>query len=228
MKKISCKNRKEWLAERGKGIGGSDAACILGMNKYKSIMDLYLEKIGTKKPADLSTNLRVQYGNDAEEPLRALFALDFPEYEIYHAPYEILVDDEYDFLRASIDGELYEQFKISPNKILKGILEIKTAEPRNAQMWADWNGKIPDSYYCQILHYLMVTGYSFAIVSAHLIHSSYDGNLTWTEDRRYIFNRADQKIEEDIKFLRESEIKFWNENYIPRIMPKVRIVLEGA
>ena len=35
------KSRKEWLGKRSKYIGGSDCACILGLNPYKSNVDLY-------------------------------------------------------------------------------------------------------------------------------------------------------------------------------------------
>ncbi|MBL7006369.1 MAG: YqaJ viral recombinase family protein [Spirochaetia bacterium] len=216
MKRINCKDHKAWLGERTKGIGGSDAATVLQMNKYKSITELYLEKIGKKEPEDLSGNLRVQYGNNAESPLRDLFALDFPEYEIYHSPYEILIDEEYDYLRASVDGELTASG-------VNGVLEIKTAEPRNAEAWAQWKDSVPDNYYCQILHYLMVTGYDFAILTAHLIHTSYNESLTWAEDRRYFFDRKD--VEDDIQTLKEAEIKFWNENIIPRVAPNVKLRL---
>ena len=40
------KNREEWLNARKKGIGGSDAACIIGLNKYKSNVRLWDEKTG--------------------------------------------------------------------------------------------------------------------------------------------------------------------------------------
>ena len=50
MKRIQCLDREQWLA--GRRLGGSDASVIVHMNPYKSIVDLYLEKIGTKEPKD--------------------------------------------------------------------------------------------------------------------------------------------------------------------------------
>ena len=38
--------RAEWLGERRKGIGGSDAPVIAGVNPYRSLMDLWLDKTG--------------------------------------------------------------------------------------------------------------------------------------------------------------------------------------
>ncbi len=38
--------REEWLATRKQGIGGSDAAAAVGLNPYKSQLELWLEKTG--------------------------------------------------------------------------------------------------------------------------------------------------------------------------------------
>ena len=38
-------DRKEWLELRKNGIGGSDAASVLGLNPYRSSVSIYLEKI---------------------------------------------------------------------------------------------------------------------------------------------------------------------------------------
>ena len=36
----------EWLEWRKKGIGGSDAGAVLGVSPYKTVRDVYCEKIG--------------------------------------------------------------------------------------------------------------------------------------------------------------------------------------
>ncbi len=202
---------------RSPGIGGSDAAAIVNMSKWKSIDDVFNEKTGIKIPPDISNNPAVRYGNEAEPLIRELFKLDFPEFEVYHNNLEILVDDEHDFLRASVDGEILK----SPNG--RGVLEIKTSAPRDQAAWSEWDNRIPDNYYCQVLHYLMITGYEFAIVDAHLIHKSYsDSFLPWAETRRYMFNRDD--LAEEIAYLRESEIRFWLDHVIPRKRPTSKVV----
>lgn len=58
-------NEHEWLKAR-KIVGGSDAACIMGMNPYKSNIELWKEKTGRIEPPDLSENKLVQYGKQAE------------------------------------------------------------------------------------------------------------------------------------------------------------------
>ena len=39
-------SRDEWLKERTKGIGGSDVSTILGLNPYKTPLQLWEEKTG--------------------------------------------------------------------------------------------------------------------------------------------------------------------------------------
>ena len=55
--RLSNKSRTEWLEQRIKGIGGSDVSSIIGMNPYKSNVDLYREKLGLVNVKDIS-NLR--------------------------------------------------------------------------------------------------------------------------------------------------------------------------
>ena len=56
---------EEWLDNRLKGIGGSDAGSVLGMNKYKSAYALWCEKTGRiHKNID---NERMRFGRDAED-----------------------------------------------------------------------------------------------------------------------------------------------------------------
>lgn len=40
------KDEKDWLSGRMNGIGGSDASAVVGMNPYKSNIDLFEEKTG--------------------------------------------------------------------------------------------------------------------------------------------------------------------------------------
>ena len=75
-------NRKQWLEERKKGIGGSDVACIFGMSPYKTNVELWEEKVGIKEPKDISQKDYVKNGTDSEESLRNLFAVDYQQYEV--------------------------------------------------------------------------------------------------------------------------------------------------
>lgn len=209
--------REEWLKERKKGIGGSDAATILGLNPYKTSIELWKEKTGKQIAEDISDKPYVKYGTNAEEHLRELFKLDFPQYEVLHQENTIIKHPIYDFLFASLDGQL-----IDKETREMGILEIKTTNILQSMQKEKWKEKIPDNYYCQILHYLNVTGYSFAILKAQLKYD-YDGEIK-LETRHYKILRED--VQEDIKLLEEKEIEFWQE-YVekdkqpPLLLPEI-------
>ena len=82
---IENENHASWLKARIYGIGGSDASAIVGMNPYKTNIDLFEEKAGRRIPEDISDKPYVRYGTLAEEHIRALFSLEYPEYKVsYH------------------------------------------------------------------------------------------------------------------------------------------------
>lgn len=209
------KNEKEWLSGRMNGIGGSDASAVIGMNPYKTNIELFEEKIGRRVPEDISAKPCVIYGKKAEEHIRELFKLDYPQYAVEHNEYRILQSMEYPFMQASLDGELTDQGG------RKGILEIKTSNILQSMQYEKWKDRIPDNYYIQVLHYLLVTGYEFAVLRAHLI--SQWGTDKRTTVKHYFIERSE--VEDDLSMLCKEEQKFWR--YVesgrkpPLILPEV-------
>lgn len=100
-----------WLKSRTYGIGGSDASAIVGLNPYKTNIELFEEKTGRRLPEDISEKPYVKYGTMAEPLIRELFRLDYPEYQVQYHENRILRSKKYPFLQASLDGELPEQFR---------------------------------------------------------------------------------------------------------------------
>ena len=193
------KNRGEWLECRSRGIGGSDASCILGLNKYKSNLDLYYEKTGVKK-SNFAGNPSTKYGKSAEEHIRALFSLDYPNYVCGYNEYRMYANNEHNFLYATLDGELIDKSG------QRGILEIKTTTIRNPSQWDEWDNKIPDCYYVQILHQLLATGWDYVWLRAYIRYYK-DGVLRAMVKDFYI-NRDD--VKEDMDELLDAEINFWH------------------
>ena len=207
-------SREEWLEERKKGIGGSDAAVILGLNPYKNNIRLWEEKTGKVQAEDISDKPYVKYGTQAEDLLRELFKLDFPQYEVSHDENTIIKHPKYPFLFASLDGQLVDK---ETGEL--GILEIKTTNILQSMQKKKWKEKIPDNYFCQVLHYLNVTGYSFAILKAQLKYD-FDGDIK-LETRHYKINRCD--FEEDIKELEKAEVEFWTKYVEKDIQPPLEL-----
>lgn len=198
---IQLVSHEEWLKHRKDYIGGSEAACIMGLNPWKSNLDLFREKTGKQEAPDLSGNEAVEYGTKAEEHIRALFALDHPELEVSYVPYNSWHNPKYPFAAASLDGWLKD------GNGRKGIWECKTAIITSKAQADKWKDQIPDYYYCQLLHYFGVTEFDFAVLRARLRYE-YPGNKFYTE-RDYYIERSE--CEDDITTVMESEAEFYKQ-----------------
>ena len=194
------KEREEWLANRHR-IGGSDASAILGMNPYRTNLELWQIKTGQLVPEDISEQPYVKYGTNAEEHLRELFKLDFPEYQVFYEENNMWTNDKYPFAHASLDGWLIDQ------EGRKGVWECKTTNILQSMQKEKWKDRIPDNYYIQILHYLMVTEFDFAVLKAQLKYE-FDGDI-YLQTKHYKIERSE--VEEDIKLLESSERRFWQQ-----------------
>jgi len=192
---------EEWLKERRRGIGASDAGTIIGVNHWKSNVQLWEEKTGQTEPEDISGKPYVQYGHDAEPHIRALFALDHPWLTVtYESPYKIIYNDDYPWLFCTPDGELLD------SEGNHGGLEIKTTEIMHSRQWAEWNQRIPDQYYAQVCHQMLATGWQFVILRAQIRYTTREGDKR-SEMRDYHISREDAI--EDMKALLDAEIEFW-------------------
>jgi len=196
-------NSPEWLAFRKTGLGGSDAAAILGLSPFKTNVEVWEEKVGLREPEDISDKPEVKYGKKAEDLLVKLFALDYPQFKVRQNKKEVY---RRGFMFASLDGELTE---IETKE--RGLLENKTTEIHSATAFAKWNKQIPDYYYVQILHYLIVTGWSFAYCKGQIKQKGTNGEIELIT-RHYPYFRKD--LLEDLKYLYLKEKGFWG--YVQR------------
>lgn len=207
IKRLSFLTREEWLAGRQEqGLGGSDAAAVVGLSPWTTPIQLWKLKLGIEKPKDLSGNSAVEQGVRMESVLRDFYCKVHPELEMWHHPYDLLFQEERPWLFASLDGELLD------DKGRYGILEIKTATPA-AGKWKDWqDGKMPMNYYCQVLHQLLATGYDFVRLFACLYSLSGDMTL-----KSYEIERED--VKDDLEWLLSKESFFWEYNIKGGNMP---------
>lgn len=190
--------RADWLACRKRGIGGSDAACVVGMNRYKTNVQLWEEKTGHSCAEDISDKPAVAFGVAAESVLRNLFQVEHPEFQVTYHPYRMYAEDKHSWLYATLDGELTGDDG-------KGILEIKTCTIQNAAQWETWENRLPQNYYVQVLHQLLATGWDFVYLYAYLRYHS--GGVPRKQIREYFVNRAD--VLDDLAWLLEKEEIFW-------------------
>lgn len=197
---LEITDRDTWIKARMRGLGGSDAGAVVGKNKFKTNVQLWEEKTGLKEPEDISYRSAVIFGKTAEAPLRDLFKLDFPQYQVDYHEFYMFFSDEYPFIFATLDGELTDE------NGRRGILEIKTTTIQNSSQWDEWEDCIPQSYYIQLLHQLAATGWDFAILKGYIRYYK-DGELK-VSIRHYRIERSE--VQNDIDYLVGKEAEFWN------------------
>lgn len=190
-------DENEWKANRIKGIGGSDASAFVGQNKYKSNVELWKEKQGFISN-DFSNEL-VEYGKAAEGPLRKLFELKHPEYEVQYRENCQLRSKNKRYRTYSPDGLILE---LDTGKC--GIYEGKTSLIQNMSMYNEWRYGVPQNYFIQTLHGLLVTGFDFVVINAEL-RFAWDRNTEIVE--RY-FTR--EEVHESLEWLDQEEDKQWS------------------
>lgn len=185
-------SREDWLAQRQFGLGGSDASIILGLNKYKTPFELWLEKTGQTDMEDTAGEA-AYFGNVLEDMVAKEF--EIRSGKKVRKRNAILQHPEYPFILANIDRKVVGE---------QSVLECKTA---SAYLAKDWESEeIPESYLVQIQHYLGVTGYEKAYMAV-LIGGQ---RFVWKEIER------DQEL---IDMIFEAEINFWNHHVEKGIPP---------
>ena len=215
VEKFNSKN--DWLNHRG--IGGSSASALLNQNPYLSPNELYDSIVYPHKNIDYQTESTIR-GTKLEPNIRNEFAILHKDlFKVTNPPKNNWLFRRIDkpYLTASLDG-LLKDLKTGET----GILEIKTKEIRKDSEAVEWeNGLIPQNYYIQCLHYLMVTGFTFCYLVAHLIKRDYQtGEVEWIKVNTQKIYREGK--EEEIKKLEEVETRFYL-NCQKRIRPKVII-----
>jgi len=176
--------RDEWLEARKVGIGGSDAAAICGLNKWRSPFEVWLDKTNQLKPQEAGE--AAYWGTVMED----VVAQEFSKRTGLKVQRKnaILQHPEYRFMIANLDRV------IVANNEGMGILECKTASAYRAKEWDD--DKVPQEYIIQVQHYLAVTGYGYAYIAALI-----GGN-------KFIHKRI-ERDEELIGHLINIEAEFW-------------------
>lgn len=204
-------NEAQWHEERSKGIGGSEAAAIVGLSPWCSNVELWRRKTGRHTAPDIANNAAVKYGHDAEPLLRQLFALDYADkFTVeYGGAFDMVRHPKHPFIFATLDGRLTE---VESGR--KGVLEIKTTSivrsMQKEKWWRDGKPCIPDQYFCQVLWQMIASGFDFAILHAQLKYEY--GDEIRSERRTYTIERSD--VFDDLSYLEAEGIKFWNENVL--------------
>lgn len=196
--RTKCKNEAEWLKSRKSGFGASDAAAVVGMSAFKTNIDVWRNKVGLEEPGAVQNSAAMQRGHDIEGSVRRIFEILNPGYRVAYHQFDILRSRQFPFMTATLDGELTE---IATGR--KGVLEIKSAAISNRASFKEWDkNNIPQMYYIQLLHQLLVTGWDYSILYAILIFEDGTGRLN-----KYSVERAD--VIDELRWVLEKEKTQW-------------------
>jgi putative phage-type endonuclease len=184
----------EWLKSRQQGIGGSDAGAILGINNYKSPLDVYIDK--THEVVKNDEQSEAAYWGTILEPNVARRFSEKTGKRVRRRN-AILQSIEHPFMTANLDREIVGE---------KALLECKTA---NIFLSSSWDSEeIPASYLAQVMHYLAVTGDEKAYIAVLI------------GGQKFIYKEI-ARDDELINLIVAKEKDFWENNVLKRVPPKL-------
>ncbi|BEI36614.1 YqaJ viral recombinase family nuclease [Polynucleobacter sp. HIN7] len=152
-------NNQDFTHNRTTFLGGSDIGAILGVSKYRSAMDVWLEKTG--KRVDTKDSFALRFGSFAESFIANEYALLTGEHLLEYS--QGLIHPTYSFCVGHIDRFVLEKkelplFNSDGRLNAKKLLECKTANHYSQSDWGEpGTDAIPLPYLCQCIWYLGIT-----------------------------------------------------------------------
>ncbi|MES9751303.1 lambda-exonuclease family protein [Bacillus wiedmannii] len=178
-------DRAQWLQARTQGIGGSDVSAIAGLNKWKSVVQVFFEKTQAIEKEDIQSE-SAYFGNVLEEVVAKEFSKR-TDLKVQRRN-AILQHPEYPWMLANVDRLIVGE---------RVGLECKTASEYLKKEWED--EEVPSAYLLQCQHYMAVTGYE-----AWWIAVLIGGN-------KFVHKKI-ERDEELIQYLIDIEKDFWLNN----------------
>lgn len=194
---IAYADRAEWLEKRRDGIGGSDAAAIIGVSPWRTPVDVWEDKVGISE--DRPATEAMEWGNRLEDVVSD--AVGERLGLRLRRSKRILVHPEYPFVFGNVDRLAGD-----------AVIEIKTARygdgfaTEEEAPGLDPVDRVPRHYYVQGQHYAAVTGKRRIIF----------GVLVGGSDLRVLETPADPAFITD---LLEEEVEFWTRYVVPGVRP---------
>lgn len=185
-------DHEAWLRQRKKGIGGSDAGAVCGLNPYTSPIQVYLDKT-TEEINDID-NESMRQGRDLEEYVAQRFMEESGKK--VRRSNMIYKNQKYPFMFANVDRLIVGE---------NAGLECKTASAYSADKWKD--DAIPPHYLIQCYHYMAVTNADAWYLAVVILGKEF----------KYIRLERDEAM---IQNLISIEQDFWENYVLKKVMPQ--------
>lgn len=203
---VAAISHEEWLEHRKTGLGGSDAGAIMGVSPYKGMFSVWADKNGQLPPVE--DNEAMRQGRDFEDYVARRFAERTGKK--VRRERRMLRSVQHPCMLADIDRRLIGE---------RAGLECKTSKDIYLKRYK--NGDFPMEYYCQCLHYMVVTGWE-AWYLAVLVYGT--GLLVFklvrgerTEPEEGV--DAVVSVDEDLEALASAEEAFWRDYMLGGAIP---------
>lgn len=193
--------RPKWLEYRRKGLGGSDAAAVLGISPFRTARDLYYDKLGVVTADDQENWVALEVGNLLEPLVARIFAKKtglriYQRKCMFQHPHYPWMLADLDYLVELPDGRT-------------AILEIKTTNYNAKDKWW-YNGEeiVPIYYESQGRHYMAVMNLD-RVYYCCLYGNNEDETIIRHIDRDMAYEMELIALEQD----------FWENNVLAKLPP---------
>ena len=188
---VSTISREEWLAWRRTGIGGSDAAAVIGLNPFRSRIEVYADKMGMMPEKEDTESMRL--GRDLEDYVAHRFC-EATGKKVRRNNF-MWCHDEHRCMIADVDREVIGE---------NAGLECKTTQAWGGKVIM--KGEIPLTYYVQCMHYMAVMGYDRVYLAVLIFGKGF-------------FHFTIERDEDEIAALVAAETAFWRDHVEAGISP---------
>lgn len=202
---MSAPGLSEHDRARRVGIGGSDAAAIVGVHPWMSALELYSYKRAELDKPDLSGSERVQWGNRLEAVIAEAYAEEtgYPVRDLRAADGELTLQRhaEHEHMLGFIDRQVDAQppFGLECKNVDRLIWRQKWGEPGTDQ--------VPNHYLIQCQHYMAITGW---------LHFDLAALIGGNQLAIYPIQRSEMLINSLI----EAEARFWHTHVEAGVPPE--------
>lgn len=188
-------DRETWLAERRKGIGGSDAPAVLGWGGHSSPLQVYADKV--TDIVDDHDSEDAAWGRLLEDVVAREWARR--ECRIIRDAPALVQSVRWPWMLASTDRLVIAR----ATGVDEAVLEVKT---RSAWVSNDWEDELPSDVTAQVLHYLAV----------YDLRVGYVACLVGGQELRTFTVTATDELLADIA---EAERQWWERHVVARVLP---------
>lgn len=188
---VASISREEWLAWRRTGIGGSDAAAVIGLNPFRSRIEVYADKMGMMPEKEDTESMRL--GRDLEDYVAQRFCEETGK-KVRRNNF-MWCHDEHRCMIADVDREVIGE---------NAGLECKTTQAWGGKVIM--KGEIPLTYYVQCMHYMAVMGYDRVYLAVLIFGKGF-------------FHFTIERDEDEIAALVAAEASFWRDHVEAGISP---------